>query len=92
MLTSRFSNGVKKTRRLWLKALNRDEFVPSEHSCVLSEHFVNGWHDPSEENNVPTIFSYKEYPVDVERQNRATRRNIQKLKKLHVLKKQINNG
>ena len=76
-----------------MKALNRDEFVPSDHSCVFSEHFVNGWHsdDPSDENYVPTIFSYKEKPVDVERQNRSTRRNIQKVKKLHVLKKQINN-
>ena len=57
MLTSRFPKDVKKKRRLWLKALNRDEFVPSDHSCVFSEHFVNGWHsdDPSDENYVPTI-------------------------------------
>ena len=51
MLTSRFPKDVKK-QRLWLKALNRDEFVPSDHFCVCSEHFVNGWHsdDPSDEN------------------------------------------
>ena len=83
MLTSRFLKDVKK-RRLWLKALNWDEFVTSEHSCVCSEHFENGWHsdNPSDENFVPTIFSYKEKPFDVKRQNRATRRNIQKVKKV----------
>ena len=50
-------------------------------TCVCSKQFVNGWpsDDPSDEKYVPTIFSYKEKPVDVERQNRATRRKIQKV-------------
>ena len=93
MLTSVFPKDVQK-RRLWLKAVNLDEYIPSEHPCLCSEHFVNGWHsdDHSNENYVPTIFSYKEKPVDVEKQNRAIRRNIQKVKKVHGLKKQINNG
>ncbi|XP_062610693.1 uncharacterized protein LOC134272484 [Saccostrea cucullata] len=75
----RFPKDAKK-RRLWLRALNRDGFVPSEHSCVCSEHFVSGWHsdDPSDENYGSTIFLYKEKPVDAERQSRAARRNIQK--------------
>uniref|UniRef100_A0A8W8JS03 Transposase Helix-turn-helix domain-containing protein n=1 Tax=Magallana gigas TaxID=29159 RepID=A0A8W8JS03_MAGGI len=34
--------------------------------------------DPADENYVPTIFSYKEKPVNAERENRAARRNIQK--------------
>ena len=61
---------------------------------MCSEHFVNGWHseDPFDENYVTNIFLYKEKSVDVERQNRTTRRNIQKVRKLHVLKKQINHG
>uniref|UniRef100_K1QTH9 Uncharacterized protein n=1 Tax=Magallana gigas TaxID=29159 RepID=K1QTH9_MAGGI len=42
--------------------------------------FIFGWHsdDPADENNVPTIFSYKEKLVNAERENRAARRNIQK--------------
>jgi hypothetical protein len=85
----RFPKDAHK-RRLWLRALNREGFVPSEHSCVCSEHFVSGWHsdDPSDENYGPTIFSYKEKPVDEGRLNRAARRNIEKVIKF---KKKMNN-
>uniref|UniRef100_A0A8W8JM12 Uncharacterized protein n=1 Tax=Magallana gigas TaxID=29159 RepID=A0A8W8JM12_MAGGI len=34
--------------------------------------------DQADENYVPTILSYKEKPVNAERENRAARRNIQK--------------
>ena len=83
LINSRFPKDAKK-RRLWVRALNREDFVPTDHSCVCSEHFIFGWHsdDPADENYVPTIFSYKEKPVNAERENRAARRNIQKVLEL----------
>lgn len=80
LINSRFPKDAKK-RRLWVRALNREDFVPTDHSCVCSEHFMFGWHsdDPADENYTPTIFSYKEKPVNAESENRAARRNIQKI-------------
>ena len=48
----------KKKRKAWLKAVNRDNWQPTAHSRVCSDHFVNGWHsdDPADENYAPTLF------------------------------------
>nr|XP_034310521.1 uncharacterized protein LOC105344497 isoform X3 [Crassostrea gigas] len=55
-------------------------FAPNEFSCICSEHFEFGWHsdDPDDANYAPTIFSYKEKTVDHEREERVSRRNLQK--------------
>ncbi|XP_061179613.1 peroxynitrite isomerase THAP4-like [Saccostrea echinata] len=75
----RFPKDGRK-RRAWIKAINRDDFVPNEHTCVCSEHFVTGWHsdDPEDVEYAPTIFSYKMKTVNPEREERLARRNLQK--------------
>ncbi|XP_021373039.1 THAP domain-containing protein 1-like [Mizuhopecten yessoensis] len=51
----------KLKRKTWIKALNRDGWVPNESSWICSEHFIDGWHgyDPADENYATTIFKYK---------------------------------
>ncbi|XP_052697412.1 uncharacterized protein LOC128175656 [Crassostrea angulata] len=75
----RFPKDVRK-RRAWIRAINRKNFAPNEFSCICSEHFEFGWHsdDPDDTNYAPTIFSYKEKTVDHEREERVSRRNLQK--------------
>lgn len=75
----RFPKDVRK-RRAWIRAINRKNFAPNEFSCICSEHFEFGWHsdDPDDANYAPTIFSYKEKTVDHEREERVSRRNLQK--------------
>ncbi|XP_061170164.1 THAP domain-containing protein 3-like [Saccostrea echinata] len=53
----RFPKDGRKCRA-WIKTINRDDFVPIEHTCVYSEHFVSGWHsdDPEDVDYAPTIF------------------------------------
>ena len=55
----------KRKRRAWVKAINRENWQPSEHSRICSDHFVDGWHsdDPADVNYVPTIFQYKNVTV-----------------------------
>ena len=62
----------KRKRRAWIKAVNRDEWTPNDHSCLCSEHFVQGWYgdDPEDENYAPTLFSYKQSVVIKEREQR----------------------
>ncbi|XP_022345962.2 uncharacterized protein LOC111138337 [Crassostrea virginica] len=77
----RFPKDNKK-RKAWIRAINRDDWVPSEYSRVCSEHFVGGWHseDVEDENYRPTIFHYKEKPRsdnDIAREERKCRRNLQ---------------
>lgn len=76
----RFPKDVRK-RRAWIRAINRKNFAPNEFSCICSEHFEFGWHsdDPDDANYAPTIFSYKEKTVDHEREERVSRRNLQKV-------------
>ncbi|KAK3101415.1 hypothetical protein FSP39_003384 [Pinctada imbricata] len=64
---------------MWIKAINRENFTPNEHTCICSEHFEGGWHwyEREDANYAPTIFNYKETAVDPKRQERATRRNLQ---------------
>nr|XP_022287119.1 uncharacterized protein LOC111099903 isoform X3 [Crassostrea virginica] len=63
----------KRKRRTWIKAVNRDEWTPNDHSWICSEHFVQGWHgdDPEDENYAPTLFSYKQTVVNKEREQRV---------------------
>lgn len=39
LINSRFPKDEKK-RRLWMRPLNRDDFVPTDRSCVCSEHSI----------------------------------------------------
>lgn len=75
----RFPKDVRK-RRAWIRAINRKNFAPNEHSCICSEHFESGWHsdDPDDANYAPTIFSYKEKTVDLKREDMISRRNLRK--------------
>ncbi|OWF40713.1 THAP domain-containing protein 4 [Mizuhopecten yessoensis] len=52
----------KRKWKTWIKALNRDGWVPNESSWICSEHSIDGWHgyDPADENYAPTISKYKE--------------------------------
>lgn len=77
----RFPKDSKK-RKAWVRAINRDEWVPTEFSRVCSEHFTGGWHsdDADDENYRPTIFKYKQKPrsdTDTAREERKCRRNLQ---------------
>mgnify|MGYP005949993509 CR=1 FL=1 len=51
----------KRKRRVWVKAVNRDKWEPSDHSWICFDHFLHGWHgdDPSDDNYGPTLFHYK---------------------------------
>lgn len=53
LIHSRFPKDAKK-RRLWVRALNRENCVPTDHSCVCSEHFIFSWNsgDPADENYI----------------------------------------
>lgn len=59
LINSRFPKDTRK-KRFWVRALNRDDFVPTDHSCVCSKHFISGWHsdDPADENYVPNVVSW----------------------------------
>lgn len=79
----RFPKDSKK-RKAWVRAINRDEWVPTEFSRVCSEHFTGGWHsdDADDENYRPTIFKYKQKPrsdTDIAREERKCRRNLQQV-------------
>ena len=49
-------------KRAWIKAVNRDGWIPNNYSIKCSENFVDGWHskDPHHVNYHPTLFSYKD--------------------------------
>lgn len=51
-------------RKAWVRAINRDDWVPTEFSRVCSEHYTVGWHsdDAEDENYRPTTFKYKQKP------------------------------
>ncbi|KAJ8307802.1 hypothetical protein KUTeg_014647 [Tegillarca granosa] len=68
-------------RRAWIKALNRKNWTPNKNSYVCSSHFVDGWHayDREEQDYAPTVFSYKQRPVDKEREERASKRDLSKI-------------
>ena len=84
IIVCRFPKDGRKLRA-WKKAINRDNFVPNEYTCICSEHFVSGWHsdDPDDVNYAPTMFSYKLKTFDQERENRLARRSLQKVLKSH---------
>ena len=71
----------KRKRQAWIKAVNRDEWMPNDHSWICSEHFVQGWHgdDPEDENYAPTLFSYKQTVVNKEREQRRLEREVCKV-------------
>lgn len=83
----RFPKDLKR-RRAWVKAVNREKWVPNDESRICSAHFVGGWHsdDPSDENYRPTIFAYKEKtPSESEtnRENRRAKRNLLQVLHFH---------
>nr|XP_022344486.1 uncharacterized protein LOC111137338 [Crassostrea virginica] len=77
----------KRKRRAWIKAVNRDEWMPNDHSWICSEHFVQGWHgdDPEDANYAPTLFSYKQTVVNKEREQRRLEREVCKEKLLEEM-------
>ena len=87
IIVCRFPKDGRKLRA-WKKAINWDNFVPNEYTCICSEHFVSWWHsdDPDDVNYAPTMFSYKLKAFDQEREDRLARRSLQKvLKSQHQL-------
>ena len=56
----RFPADARK-RLAWTKAVNRQDWVATDHTYICSVHFVDGWHsdDPSDVNYRPTLFAYK---------------------------------
>ncbi|OWF54830.1 THAP domain-containing protein 2 [Mizuhopecten yessoensis] len=73
----------KRKRKTWIKALNRDGWVPNESSWICSVHFIDGWHgyDPADENYAPTIFKYKvvkQSDINISRETRKLARDESK--------------
>ena len=48
----------------WVGAVRRDDWQPSERSCICSVHFINGKSDtPLSPNYVPSVFEYIRSPL-----------------------------
>ncbi|KAJ8308985.1 hypothetical protein KUTeg_013859, partial [Tegillarca granosa] len=78
----RFPKDQRK-RRAWIKAINRRDWLPNDHSWICSEHFIDGWHgeEPTDNNYAPTIFAYKSATPSasqIERESRHRCRDISK--------------
>ena len=71
----------KRKRAAWIKAVNRQDFVPNDQTRVCSDHFRSGWHtdDPSDPDYAPNVFTYKAEKVDPERSERANKRQEYKV-------------
>ncbi|XP_069125298.1 uncharacterized protein [Argopecten irradians] len=65
----------KRKRQAWIKAVNRENWNPTDASYICSEHFDGGWHsdDPEDVNYRPTLFSYKQSTASDLEQARASR-------------------
>ena len=74
----------KRKRLAWIKAINRENFIPNQHSKICSEHFIDGWHsdDPTDKNYVPTLFSYKMKPQTATQLSRDNRRKAREQSKV----------
>lgn len=65
----------KRQRKAWIKAINRKDWTPGEHSWICSAHFIDGWHgyEAGDHNYAPTIFNYKLTPQTTAQKSRETR-------------------
>jgi len=50
----------RERRNQWIAAVNRQNWTPSEHTWICSEHFVSGEksNNPLAPNYVPTLFKH----------------------------------
>ena len=75
-------------RRLWIAALNRKDWQPSEYSWLCSDHFVTGEKndDPNHPDYVPNQFAFLKSPVkakvkrDLIRYHRFEEMKVKRLK------------
>ncbi|KAJ8315613.1 hypothetical protein KUTeg_007763 [Tegillarca granosa] len=61
----------------------RRNWIPTVHTYICSEHFVDAWHsdDPADSNYAATFFAYKlQKPTSNVREQRLQERNYRKIK------------
>ena len=59
----RFPTDVER-KRLWIAAVNRKNWAPSEHSWICGAHFISGCksNDPTSPDYTPSVFSHVKSP------------------------------
>ena len=55
----------EQRRRLWIAAVKRKDWCPTEHTWICSEHFINRVksNNPLAPNYVPMIFQFTKTPI-----------------------------